>query len=931
MMMAELQILNLDGDTVFRTPKTAVSVDSGIGAEVVLGDHPLTMMDVLLWGALPSDLLGISLSADGILAPEGIVDQGRILIQDDAGDITLNGRSYFLLGTIAYADQNYLTIDFTPAATAARVTQLLRALTFKSDSEETEFTHAREIEVILRDSSDAMADVFVSVGDQVTGSDVANTFRADYSQLSGGDALDGGNGNDTLELIGGGHFYINKMSRLISVEIIQGTVDNDRIYIDGSQLADVDRIAGGGGTSDMLFLTGTTIDLVGIDISDFNEIQMYDDRGSVLTVDDVDTAMLVTSYYSDNDALELTQGFLTEAQRLQLHRQGIDKIKAKDEAGVVVETTHDAPEIAGFGEAKVTAAAGVAAFLDTGRDSVLTVDSGILLNLSVRVGPNPSSNDKMNLDLSGGVDLAAGGDPSDPLSVLVDGVKIGVVYGLNTAFLSFDFNSDATTARVQKLIRAMTYTNTSGVGGDQRKIGFYLTDVGNREAKFYVDVEVTADTSPTNLNLVGNLILENVPAGTKIGNFSAVSEPNAYLTYEILRSDGTWGTTDGRFVINGDDLRVADGAVLDYETQASHTITIRVTDEVGLSTQKTFTITVGDVSPEQINGTPGPDSLVGGAGKDILNGGAGADTMVGGAGNDVYHVDDAGDVIIDISGDDAVLTIVDYVAHDGIESIIAGGDAVYLTGNAGNNVIEANSSANVIKGLGGDDRLYGESGNDTLDGGDGNDMLNGGAGKDRMIGGAGNDIYHVDAKGDVIVEAKKGGTDLVYSSISYTLASNLENLVGTGKAALKLTGNSLANGILGNDAKNTIKGGSGNDTVNGGFGNDVLYGGKGKDVFVFNTPLNKKTNKDKTADWSAKDDVIHLENQVFTSLKKAGKLSKGSFVLGAKAKDKNDFIGYNKSTGDLWYDPNGSKAGGQVVFAHIGKDKKIAYNDFFVI
>ena len=227
--------------------------------------------------------------------------------------------------------------------------------------------------------------------------------------------------------------------------------------------------------------------------------------------------------------------------------------------------------------------------------------------------------------------------------------------------------------------------------------------------------------------------------------------------------------------------------------------------------------------------------------------------------------------------------------------------------------------------------IHSGAGNDTLNGGAGHDTLNGGSGKDRMIGGAGNDTYHVDAKGDVIVEAKNGGTDLVYSAISYTLASTLENLVGTGKAALTLTGNSLGNGILGNNARNTIKGGAGNDTLNGGGGNDVLYGGKGKDAFVFNTPLNKKTNKDKIADWNAKDDVIHLENQVFTALKKAGTLAKGSFVLGAKAKDKNDFVGYDKDTGDLWYDANGSGKGGQVVFAQIGRDKAISHKDFFVI
>ncbi|MCG7392279.1 hypothetical protein MHY87_05115 [Microvirga sp. ACRRW] len=119
--------------------------------------------------------------------------------------------------------------------------------------------------------------------------------------------------------------------------------------------------------------------------------------------------------------------------------------------------------------------------------------------------------------------------------------------------------------------------------------------------------------------------------------------------------------------------------------------------------------------------------------------------------------------------------------------------------------------------------------------------------------------------------------------------------------------------------------------IYGGKGNDKLTGGKGKDVFVFNTNPNSKTNKDKILDWNYKDDTIHLENKYFKALKKTGWLKKDQFVLGSKAKDKNDFVGYNKTTGDLWYDSNGSKAGGQVMFANIGKNKKIAYNDFFVI
>ncbi|WP_304611110.1 hypothetical protein [Microvirga sp. ACRRW] len=137
--------------------------------------------------------------------------------------------------------------------------------------------------------------------------------------------------------------------------------------------------------------------------------------------------------------------------------------------------------------------------------------------------------------------------------------------------------------------------------------------------------------------------------------------------------------------------------------------------------------------------------------------------------------------------------------------------------------------------------------------------------------------------------------------------------------------------IRGSARKDTLKGTAGPDMIYGGKGNDKLTGGKGKDVFVFNTNPNSKTNKDKILDWNYKDDTIHLENKYFKALKKTGWLKKDQFVLGSKAKDKNDFVGYNKTTGDLWYDSNGSKAGGQVMFANIGKNKKIAYNDFFVI
>jgi Ca2+-binding RTX toxin-like protein len=142
------------------------------------------------------------------------------------------------------------------------------------------------------------------------------------------------------------------------------------------------------------------------------------------------------------------------------------------------------------------------------------------------------------------------------------------------------------------------------------------------------------------------------------------------------------------------------------------------------------------------------------------------------------------------------------------------------------------------------------------------------------------------------------------------------------------SGDDILKGSKGND---TLKGLAGDDRLYGELGLDKLTGGAGLNTFVFNTKPHSLSNKDKILDWSYKDDTIQLENAIFKSLKQTGMLNKASFVIGSKAKDGNDFIGYNKATGDLWYDTNGDKAGGQVVFAHIGKGKTILHSDFDVI
>ena len=76
----------------------------------------------------------------------------------------------------------------------------------------------------------------------------------------------------------------------------------------------------------------------------------------------------------------------------------------------------------------------------------------------------------------------------------------------------------------------------------------------------------------------------------------------------------------------------------------------------------------------------------------------------------------------------------------------------------------------------------------------------------------------------------KGGTaDHVYSSVSYSLSSNVEKLYLTGSSSINATGNTLDNDIEGNSAANTLYGKSGADILEGFAGNDSLDGGTGND------------------------------------------------------------------------------------------------------
>ncbi|MDQ4087508.1 MAG: calcium-binding protein [Pseudomonadota bacterium] len=208
-----------------------------------------------------------------------------------------------------------------------------------------------------------------------------------------------------------------------------------------------------------------------------------------------------------------------------------------------------------------------------------------------------------------------------------------------------------------------------------------------------------------------------------------------------------------------------------------------------------------------ITGSSWDDVLYGFAGDDLLDGAGGADSMSGGSGNDSYFVDLSDDKVVESSssgGTDQVTSSVSFILGEHVENLtLTGTLAINGTGNGLANRLDGNGAANILEG---------------------------GVGADVMAGGGGDDLFLIDNANDQVVEAALGGIDTVNSSVSHSLAAQVENLNLVGASALNGTGNALDNVITGNGAGNSLKGGSGKDTLNGGGGNDVLDGGTDVDT-----------------------------------------------------------------------------------------------------
>jgi len=270
---------------------------------------------------------------------------------------------------------------------------------------------------------------------------------------------------------------------------------------------------------------------------------------------------------------------------------------------------------------------------------------------------------------------------------------------------------------------------------------------------------------------------------------------------------------------------------------------------------------------------------------------------------------------------------------------------VQMTGtNERGELLAAGAGNDTLSGLGGDDSLSGGAGNDTLDGGTGNDT---------MIGGSGNDVYIVDSPLDFISEGEDAGIDTVQVNFSYSLAPNLENLDLLGQAkngrgngqANALTGNGRGNRLVGFGGSDVLAGQAGADILVGGAGNDLLVGSNGRDLLIggggrdtFLLSAAASARRDRIRDFRSAPDLMQISLRSLETLipgnvpntLKRGTLKANQFTLGSVALNRRHRFLYDRPSGNLYFDPDGSGAIAPTLLVQLENRATINHTDIAI-
>ncbi|MEE1658360.1 cadherin domain-containing protein [Microvirga sp. CF3062] len=695
----------------------------------------------------------------------------------------------------------------------------------------------------------------------------AETLFVREGGLSSGDRVDGGDGEDILMMIEAGTLDLRAPLEFAGFEAILGTGGEETIITNGARLSGIESISGGSGNDTLELAGGGAFNLTDIALNGIESIKLTGASATV-TVDDVATALLIHGDDFDDDRVVLSGATLSKLERYQLFRQGIETVK--DDSGTFVKSLGEILNL--NGDQRVAAVGGTVA-LDVNADAVVPTTPPYYSQVTVTIANAVLTQDRIVIAQNATVKVQGG-------VVSVNGVAIGAIDNTaDVASLVINLFNEATPDRVQELVRALSYQNiaTGAPVTNARDVTISLKDAGDSVTWAFVNVQISTQVS-TPVVIVPVSEVGPVADTGFVAPFSDVVVDDKD-SFEVTVTV-SFAAANGRLILGAKNKGTYDPVLGTYTvkghpynvTQDLQTLLFDPRDRgdpIGTAETTTFTISV---------------------------------------------VDDTG-----LSPEAKTVTV----------------EAVTANRAPG----QPQLSNSEVKELAADGTEVGTVSSTDPNAGD---TLR------YSLVGAEDAPFQLVTQGGVTRLVVTSGIKLdaeQKASYTFTLrATDAQGLSNDRIVSIKVVdvspestaGSSGDDVVKGGAGKDTLGGGLGNDMLWGGLGNDVLTGGKGKDIFVFDTTTNKKTNVDKISDFSVKDDSIWLENAVFTRIGKGtelkpGKLAKDLFWTGKAAHDVSDRIVYDKATGALYYDQDGTGRAAQVKIATIKKGLPLTEKDFFVI
>jgi VCBS repeat-containing protein len=502
--------------------------------------------------------------------------------------IIVNGDA---IGTVDLKIDTEIYFHFDNDVSTEAVETLIKSLAYAT-SYSSAATPVESLYVVLWDNLDQAHVSWIFAADQITGTIGDDRLEIASNCVSWGDEIDGKGGADTLALVGGGVCDFLHVSKFANFETLLGSTEDDTLHLWGENLGNLRVIDGGGQERDYLHLHGEIIDLRGRTITGFKLISCFG-FGTNIFVDDWHIARLLSGRAADEETVTVATVVITDAQRLEMHKNGIDFVSNNGRTSKLADFEAAPPPNAAPSRVNLNSAS----VMENGTTGAIV---GTLSADDLDVG------DMHTFELTN----TAGGRFK-----IMDG-KLVID---NAALIDFE------TAKAHEV--TIKVTDKAGA---------------SHETTLTVTVE-DVNEAPIAIRLNANIVREHAVADQLVGFLSTQDQDGAEVhTFELVDDAG------GRFAIKNGGLHVKNGVALDHEQVKSHAVAIRVTDKGGLTYNQSFIVDVTDWTSEFVTGTEAGEIIKGGSGSDLfkgiggndtLHGGAGKDMLEGGAGKDVFVFD----------------------------------------------------------------------------------------------------------------------------------------------------------------------------------------------------------------------------------------------------------------------------------------------------